>query len=576
MAGTSITVFSIRRNANNNFVDNVAATAWSLPTTSGGVVAGDLIVAGDSKSATFTGHGVGTATIRATSALLPATDSGLITVVPGAASKLQLLVPGETAAPGTLTGKTGTPNAQAAGTAFNVTVNAVDAFWNRVATVNDTVAISSSDGTATLPADAPLVAGTATRSVMLNTAGSWTVTATDVTDGTKTLNTSPPIAVSGTLTITARETQDTDGDGYIDAIRLVCSQPVNDNFTGLSVSVAGYTVSGYDTGGPGNDNEFFVRLNKGAAPDTGETPKVRVLAAGSFGRFGSSERLPPDAAPVTPVDRAQPVLMEAYWDDKSEGGVSVDDDLRLTFSEPVTTAGVVITNSETTSDIWLPVLGDTLSTSTLPDGGLSTQHTINLDGDPLFTPGGTYKVTSPGAGSPSGIYISNGAHIKDAAGNPAFVQGIGTAVDIPPGDETICIAWDETGLPIGPKTWDIGTTDLGVTCRAFASFPPDGLVARNAGDVRVKFTMSCSVAAPSGWTLATTAGTDQFEMKADITVPPYGTYTTDLATGPKNIATALYSGHSKPFDLQFVTPTALTVGAGVQQTITVTITATKD
>src|SRR6185369_13676329 len=44
-------------------------------------------------------------------------------------SKLQLLVPGETAAPGTASGKTGTPNPQAAGTPFNVTVNAVDATW---------------------------------------------------------------------------------------------------------------------------------------------------------------------------------------------------------------------------------------------------------------------------------------------------------------------------------------------------------------------------------------------------------------------------------------------------------------
>src|SRR5256886_7434461 len=44
-------------------------------------------------------------------------------------TKLQLLVPGETAAPGTGSGKTGTPTAQTAGTAFTVTVNAVDANW---------------------------------------------------------------------------------------------------------------------------------------------------------------------------------------------------------------------------------------------------------------------------------------------------------------------------------------------------------------------------------------------------------------------------------------------------------------
>ena len=71
----------------------------------------------------------------------------------GAFAKLQLLAPGESAAPGTSIGKTGTPSAQTAGTAFNVTVRAVDANWNLVST-NDTVAITSTDANATLPGNA--------------------------------------------------------------------------------------------------------------------------------------------------------------------------------------------------------------------------------------------------------------------------------------------------------------------------------------------------------------------------------------------------------------------------------------
>ena len=62
-----------------------------------------------------------------------------MTALPGAFAKLQLLVPGETASPGSATGKTGTPTAQNAGNAFNVSVNAVDANWNLVNTVSDTV-----------------------------------------------------------------------------------------------------------------------------------------------------------------------------------------------------------------------------------------------------------------------------------------------------------------------------------------------------------------------------------------------------------------------------------------------------
>ena len=100
-------------------------------------------------------------------------------------------MPGETASPGTSTGKTGTPSAQTAGTAFTVKVNAVDAYWNPINTVTDTADITSSDATAMLPADAALVNGTNSFSVTLKDAGSQTVTATDVTDGSKTAATSP-------------------------------------------------------------------------------------------------------------------------------------------------------------------------------------------------------------------------------------------------------------------------------------------------------------------------------------------------------------------------------------------------
>src|SRR5439155_1790055 len=109
---------------------------------------------------------------------------------------LQLLVPGETAAPGTASGKTGTPTASTAATAFNITVNAVDNFWNVVNAITDTVDITSSDANATLPADAALVSGTGTLSVTFKTAASQTLTASDVTDPTKTANTSPSITVN--------------------------------------------------------------------------------------------------------------------------------------------------------------------------------------------------------------------------------------------------------------------------------------------------------------------------------------------------------------------------------------------
>src|SRR4030095_10836976 len=102
------------------------------------------------------------------SGLTGATSSSIV-VSPAAFAKLPLLVPGETAAPTTASGKTGTPTARTAGTAFNITVNAVDSFWNVVNTVTDTVDITSSDASAVLPADTAFVSGRRTLSHTVET-----------------------------------------------------------------------------------------------------------------------------------------------------------------------------------------------------------------------------------------------------------------------------------------------------------------------------------------------------------------------------------------------------------------------
>src|SRR6266436_678533 len=122
--------------------------------------------------------------------------SSVFAVTGSSFSQLQVLLPGETAAPGSTSGKTGTPIAQTAAAAFNVTVNAVDANWNLINTVTDTARLTASDSNAVLPANAALVNGTRTFSVTLKTAGSATVTASDVTDNTKTANTSSSVSVN--------------------------------------------------------------------------------------------------------------------------------------------------------------------------------------------------------------------------------------------------------------------------------------------------------------------------------------------------------------------------------------------
>ena len=115
-------------------------------------------------------------------------------------SKLLVLLPGETNAPGTATGKIGTPSAQAAGIPFNITVVACDANWNPCSNL-DPLKFTSTDTGASLPLDGAVFlnsgsvtnssglvipnVGVASPPVSLDT-GTWTITVTDGSDGTKT------------------------------------------------------------------------------------------------------------------------------------------------------------------------------------------------------------------------------------------------------------------------------------------------------------------------------------------------------------------------------------------------------
>jgi fibronectin-binding autotransporter adhesin len=391
--------------------------------------------------------------------------------------------------------------------------------------------------------------------------------------GVGSLATNKNIIIS-TPVITARQTQDTDGNGFIDAIRITTDQPLFDNFTGLNVTVAGYALAGgsYDTGGTANDNEFFVRLTEGPAPDTDKTPSVTVVAGGNL--------LIPTDAGVTPVDAARPVLMTSLWTDASGGGVTATDSILLTFSEPV-----LSNNCFAVALLGTPVTGDNIdASSTIPATVVASYSiTVTLNGNPILTPGGTYSNALTVPGSPTGLYVIpvvgspdplGNANVFDPVGNLSHVQTFGTAIDLGPTAVNVAIAWDD--LSITSKLWNIGISDVGQVHTAFAAFPPTGLVARNVGNVRSKFTVSCTGSAPTGWALASAAGADAFEMKVDASTPLDAFFELDLGTGPKDIVNQLYSGHNKPFDLRFATPLSITSGAGVSQDITVTITITQD
>ena len=123
--------------------------------------------------------------------------SGTITVNPGSFTKLQIILPGETAKGGTADGKDGAPYAQTAGTPFPITIRAVDAYWNVVSGIGDRVALTSSDAFAGLPAETTLVSGQLTFPGRLYKSGTQTISVSDVDNSGIQGNTSGNVMITG-------------------------------------------------------------------------------------------------------------------------------------------------------------------------------------------------------------------------------------------------------------------------------------------------------------------------------------------------------------------------------------------
>jgi hypothetical protein len=133
---------------------------------------------------------------------LPAGQAAFYHLLQRTYSQLQVLLPGETNAPNTITGKTGTPTPVSLGAGGNedVTVNAVDSTFHILNGVTASILLSTTDtgpNGAALPGVASLINGTVliTPGVGFADQGSWTISATDTT------NTNIPPATSSSVTV---------------------------------------------------------------------------------------------------------------------------------------------------------------------------------------------------------------------------------------------------------------------------------------------------------------------------------------------------------------------------------------
>ena len=142
-AGTSISLYAISRDTLNNFVSNINADAWTLVSTTGSIVDGDLVPYGDMKSARFQGHGQGSTKIVATSGTLTAMPSGTITVLSDSPTIVKFV-------------QQPTGGIAGAVIAPPVTVQLQDLFGNNVPYTNDTITII-------IPSGQGILSGTVTR-----------------------------------------------------------------------------------------------------------------------------------------------------------------------------------------------------------------------------------------------------------------------------------------------------------------------------------------------------------------------------------------------------------------------------
>ncbi len=129
--------------------------------------------------------------------LLPSANQGYYRLLERNYTQLQILLPGETNAPNTVSGYVGTPNSVVNSTPVAVTVNACDNTFHIVNLSGDAISLSS--GTASVPGGTGLLAnGTyQTNVVWLSPTSGATVTATDTTQtNIAPATTAPPITVN--------------------------------------------------------------------------------------------------------------------------------------------------------------------------------------------------------------------------------------------------------------------------------------------------------------------------------------------------------------------------------------------
>jgi hypothetical protein len=168
-AGTPFNLTVKAVDAHGNTATGYTGTVYFTCTDGAAVMPANTTLPGGVKVVSVTLHSSGTQVITGTDTVTSSITGGASVNVAAAAAQSFTV---------------SAPSSATAGSAFSVTVTALDSLGNTATGYGGTVHFTSSDGAAVLPANSTLTNGTGTFSVTLSTGGSQSVVATDTVNAT--------------------------------------------------------------------------------------------------------------------------------------------------------------------------------------------------------------------------------------------------------------------------------------------------------------------------------------------------------------------------------------------------------
>ena len=139
----------------------------------------------------------------------------------------------------------------------------------------------------------------------------------------------------------SRMTQDFDGNGKVDTVRLVFSENLATNLAAFTVNVAGFVAISSDSlcGGSSISGDAIICTNliENATINTDATPIVQVTANTTLTDLAGN-LVQTEASGINAIDGVGPVIVGARYDAGNYG--VADDTIYLTFSENIFTGSL--------------------------------------------------------------------------------------------------------------------------------------------------------------------------------------------------------------------------------------------